>query len=190
MTALLGFWLFILLIGSIKLAAKNEDIYLQAAIYVDVNTAKETAQKLRKISDSTPTKKLGLFEKAEAIRIMAFRKISTDSMSDMLKAIDIIIVITNLDAKYVTLFLISISKAFNVAPGPSYERGMSEIFDFYLNAPVSREEFIQAFMNSKGLVISGEVDQSTYRMLLRESLVKGIEPGDTIDFIREKFKNI
>jgi hypothetical protein len=71
MTALLGFLLFILLIGSIKLAAKNEDIYLQAAIYVDVNTTKETAQKLRKMSDNTPTKKLGLFEKAEAIRIMA-----------------------------------------------------------------------------------------------------------------------
>jgi membrane glycosyltransferase len=78
MTALLGFWLFILLIGSIRLAAKNEEIYLQAAIYIDINTAKETAQKLRKISDCTPTKKLGLFEKAEAIRIMAFRKISTN----------------------------------------------------------------------------------------------------------------
>ncbi|MCK9441917.1 MAG: hypothetical protein M0Q13_10920 [Methanothrix sp.] len=111
-------------------------------------------------------------------------------MSDMLKAIDIITVLTNLDAKYVTLFLISISKAFNVAPGPRYEREMSEIYDFYLNAPVSREEFIQAFMNSKGLVISGEVDQPTYRMLLRESLVKGIEPRDTFNFIREKFKNI
>jgi len=186
MMALLGFLLFVLLIGSIKLAAKNEDIYLDAAIYIDVNRAKETAQKLRKISDSTPTKKLGPIDKAEAIRIMAFRKISTDSMNYMLKTIDIITGITNLDAKYVTLFLISLSKAFNVIPGPSYEREIDKIFSFYRIIPVSRDEFIQAFMNSRSLLISGKVDPSRYRLLLKESLENDVSPEDTLDFIQER----
>ncbi len=186
MMALLGFLLFILLIGSIKLAAKSEAIYLDAAIYIDVNRAKEIAEQLKKVSDSTPTKKLGPIDKAEAIRIMAFRKISIDSMNYMLKMIDIISVIANIDAKFATLFLITLSRIFDIAPGPSFESKIDEILNFYRESPISREEFVKSFMNSKSLVIFGKVDLPTYRLMLRAGLENGVEPEEIYNYIQEK----
>lgn len=186
MTAVLGFLFFILLIGSIKLAAKSESIYLDAAIYIDVNRAKEISKQLKKISDSIPTKRLGPIDKAEAIRIMAFRKISIDSMNYMLKMIEIISAMADMDAKFATLFLISLSRIFDIAPGPSFESKMDEIVNFYRESPISHEEFAKSFMNSKHFVIFGKVDQSRYRLLLREGLENGVAPEEICDFIQEK----
>jgi len=184
MVALLGFLLLILLIGCLKIAGKEEHIYLSAAIYIDVDRAKEIAKRLKEIAHDTPTIKMGPIEKANAIKIMASRKISIESMNDMLKTIDLVSRITNLNAEYVTSFLIALSKVFIITPGSDLTSEIDKIVVFCRNAPISHEEFIYAFMNSKRLVISGEVDPSTYHLLLKDSLKHGVEPEDTFGFIR------
>jgi len=188
MMALLGFLLFIILIGSLKFAGENEHKYLRAAIYIDVARAKDLAQKLRKISDETQTKMLGPGKKADAIQIMASRKISIDSMSDMLKTIDLVSSITDLNVDCVTSFLINLSKVFDINPGPDLNREIDKIVVFCKKAPVSHEEFIQAFMNSKRLVVFGEIDPLKYRQLLEYSLEQGIAPEETLDFIRNRIR--
>lgn len=188
MMALLGFLFFILLIGSLKIAGKNEDIYLRAAIYIDDVRAKEIALQLRKISDDTPTMKLGPIEKANAIKIMASRKISIESMTDMLKTVDLVSRITNLDPVYVTSFLVDLSKVFNITPGSDITREIDKIVVFCRIVPITHEEFIYAFMNSKKLVTSGDVDPSTYGLLLEDSLEHGVAPEDTFNFIRNKIE--
>jgi hypothetical protein len=183
--ALIGFLSFILLTVSIKLAARNEDLYLRAAIYIDEIRPKEIEKQLRKLSEETRTKKLGPIEKADAIQIMAFRKIPIESMKYMLESVDIISGITNLDAKSATLFLFDISRAMNIIPGPDYKIQIDNIFNIYRDAPVSHEEFIQAFMNSRRLVISGKMPPYKYLILLKLGLTKGVSPTEMLDFIKE-----
>lgn len=183
---LIFFFFFILLTMSIRLAAKNESLYLQAAIYIDVTKSKEIESKLRKLADGMPTRTLGPIDKADAIRIMAFRKIPIESMKYMLGTVEIISGITNLDAKSVTLFLIDLSNAFNIDIGPNFQKEIDKIFNFYRDAPISHEEFIQAFKNSKRLLISNRVEPADYLLMLKLGLTKGVSPEDINDFIQEK----
>lgn len=184
--ALLSFLFFILLTGSIRLAAKNESLYLQAAIYIDVAKSKEIEKQLRKLANETPTKILGPIDKADAIRIMAFRKIPIESMNYVLSTVEIISGITNLDAKSVTIFLIDLSKALNINLGPNFQNEVDKIFSIHRDAPIFHEEFIQAFRNSKRVLISNKIDPATYLLLLKLGLTKGVSPEEISGFIREK----
>lgn len=183
---LVSFFLFILLTVSMRLAAKNESLYLQAAIYIDVTRSKEIEGRLRKIAGEIPTGTLGPLDKADAIRIMAFRKIPIESMKYMLGTVEIISGITDLDAKSVTLFLIDLSKAFNINIGPDFQKEIDKIFDFYRDAPISHEEFIQAFKNSKRFLISNKVEPVKFLLLLKSGLMRGVSPEEVSDFIQEK----
>jgi hypothetical protein len=183
---LLSFFFFILLSKSIRLAAKNEALYLQAAIYIDVSKSKEIERQLRKIANEIPTRTLGPIDKADAIRIMAFRKIPIESMKYMLGTVELISGITNQDAKSVTLFLIDLSKALNINHGPNFQKEIETIFNFYRDAPISHEEFIHAFKNSKRLLISNKIDSVNYLLFMKSGLLKGVSPEDISDFIQEK----
>ncbi len=54
MMALLGFLFFVFLIGSIRIAAINESLYREAALYVSVSHYKETEKQLIPIPDPQP----------------------------------------------------------------------------------------------------------------------------------------
>lgn len=159
---LLSFFFFILLTVSVRLAAKNETRYLQAAIYIDTSRSKEVERQLRKLANEISTGTLGPIDKADAIRIMAFRKIPIDSMKYMLRTVEIISGITSLDAKSITLFLIDLSKALDIKIDLNFQTEIDKVFNFYRDAPVSHEEFIQAFKNSKRLLISNKIDPVNY----------------------------
>jgi hypothetical protein len=186
MTALLGFLLFIMLVGSIKLAAEIENIYLKAAIHINAGRSKDISQQLKKISDSTATKKISPIEKAYAIKAMSFQNIPIESMKYMLKMVDMLSAIADMDAKYVTSFLIALSDALNISPGPSYEYEVDKLIRFYRYTKVSYEDFIRAFMNSYRLVIFGKVKDAEYRLLLRDALEKNVSPEETYDYISER----
>jgi len=187
---LLSFFFFILLTVSVRLAAKNETRYLQAAIYIDTSRSKEVERQLRKLANEISTGTLGPIDKADAIRIMAFRKIPIDSMKYMLRTVEIISGITSLDAKSITLFLIDLSKALDIKIDLNFQTEIDKVFNFYRDAPVSHEEFIQAFKNSKRLLISNKIDPVNYLLFLKSGLTRGVSPEEISDFIQEKIKSI
>ena len=160
MMALLGFLFFVLLIGSIRIAATNESLYREAALYVSVSNYKEVEKQLVKISKSIPDKLLGPVERADAIKIMVFRKIPTESMQYMLAIIQTFVGITRLDAKTITQFLVDLTRVLNLEIGPNLRKKIDDIFELYRDAPVSDEEFIAAFSNTKHFVISGQMMQT------------------------------
>ncbi len=86
------------------MAAKDQVIYREAAIYIDVLRSDDIEKQLRNMADSVTNGTLGPIEKANAIRIMAFRKIPIDSMKYMLELVQILTTLANLDAKSITLF--------------------------------------------------------------------------------------
>lgn len=126
MMALLGFLFFVLLIGSIRKAATNESLYREAALYVSVSNYKEVEKQLVKISKSIPDNLLGPVERADAIKIMAFRKIPTESMQYMLAIIQTFVGITRLDVKTITQFLVDLTRVLNLEIGPNLREKIDE----------------------------------------------------------------
>jgi hypothetical protein len=100
--------------------------------------------------------------------------------------VDMLSAIADMDAKYVTSFLIALSDALNISPGPSYEYEVDKLIRFYRYTKVSYEDFIRAFMNSYRLVIFGKVKDAEYRLLLRDALEKNVSPEETYDYISER----
>ena len=185
MITMISFLSFIILTSSIKLAADNESLYRDSALYIDVSRSKEIEKQLSEISKSIPNNGLGPKEKADAIRIMAYRKIPIDAMKYMLEAIQKLVIITGLKSKVITPYIIDLTRVLNLTPGPDYENQIFKILDFYRVAPVSHEEFIQAFTNSKHLVTSGRIDPISYRIYLRQGLEKGFSSQEISNFIEE-----
>ena len=183
MMALLGFLFFVLLIESIRIAATNESLYREAALYVSVSRYKEIEKQLIIISKSIPDKLLGPVERADAIKIMAFRKIPIESMQYMLEIIQIFVGITRLDVKTITLFLVDLTRVLHIELGPNLKTRIDNIFELYRDAPVSDEEFIAAFSNTKHFVVSGQIGPDEYLSLLISGLKKGLSPVEMNDSI-------
>lgn len=70
----LSFLSFIILTSSIKLAADNESLYRDAALYIDITRSTEIEKQLSEISKSISNNGLGPKDRADAIKMMAFRK--------------------------------------------------------------------------------------------------------------------
>ncbi|WP_461459463.1 hypothetical protein [Methanothrix sp.] len=125
----------------------------------------------------------GPVEKADAIKIMAFRKIPIDSMQYVLEIIQIFVGITRLDAKTITLFLVDLTRVLNIEPGPELRIKIDNIFELYRDAPVSDEEFIEAFSNTKHFAVSGQIGPDEYLSLLISGLKTGRSPVEMNDSI-------
>jgi hypothetical protein len=183
--ALLSFLLFVLLIGSLRIAATNEALYREAALYISASHYNEIEKQLQKIAKSIPDKLLGPVERADAIKIMAFRKIPVESMQYMLAIIQTFVGITRLDAKTITLFLIDLVRVLHIDLDRHINRNINNIFGLYRDAPVSDEEFIYAFTNTKHFVVSGQVNPDEYLKLLISGLNKGLSAMEISDSISD-----
>jgi hypothetical protein len=184
----LSFLSFIILTSSIKLAADNESLYRDAALYIDIAHSTEIEKQLSEISKSISNNGLGPKDRADAIKMMAFRKLPIETMKYMLEAIQMLKVITGLNPKIITSYLIDWIKVLDIAPSPDYENQISKILDFYRAAPISHEEFILAFTNTKRLVTSGKIDPASYLLYLRQGLEEGLSPQEIYSFIEEKIQ--
>jgi hypothetical protein len=183
MLALLGFSFFVLLIKSLGIAATNESLYREAALYVDVSRYQEVEKQLIKISKSIPDNLLGPVERADAIKIMAFRKVPIESMQYMLAVIQTFVGFTRLDVKTITLFLVDLTRTLSIEQGPHLKDKIDNILILYRNAPVSDEEFILAFSNTKHFVVSGQIGPDEYLSNLISGLKKGVSPIEMDDAI-------
>lgn len=190
MLALLGFMFFVLLIGSLRIFATNESLYREAALYVSVSRYKEIEKQLIKISKSIPDKLLGPVERADAIKIMAFRKIPLESMQYMLAIIQTFVGITRLDVKTITQFLVDLTRVLHLEIGPNLRTKIDNIFELYRDAPVSDEEFIAAFSSTKHFVVSRRIGPDEYLSLLISGLKMGLSPvemdASILDHIADK----
>jgi predicted membrane protein len=183
MLALIGFLFFVLLIESLRIASTNESLYREAALYVSVSRYQEIEKQLIKISKSIPDKLLGPVEKADAIKIMAFRKVPIESMQYMLAVIQTFVGFTRLDVKTITLFLVDLTRTLNIEQGPNLGSKVDNILSLYRDAPVSDEEFILAFSNTKHFVVSGQIGPDEYLSRLISNLKNGLSPVEIDDSI-------
>ncbi|GAB6266648.1 MAG: hypothetical protein STSR0001_20950 [Methanothrix sp.] len=104
-------------------------------------------------------------------------------MQYVLEIIQIFVGITRLDAKTITLFLVDLTRVLNIEPGPELRIKIDNIFELYRDAPVSDEEFIEAFSNTKHFAVSGQIGPDEYLSLLISGLKTGRSPVEMNDSI-------
>lgn len=196
------FWIFIgvltafsftaLMLSSIKLAAELESIYMQTAIFLtndpdEIDVIRKRLEEIGKAS--TPYGQLQMTQRAEAIRLLIFRKIPIDSLSGALAAIEIFTTMTKVDHKTVTLFIADMTKAFEARPGSEYDAIVHRMLRTVREIAVPPEDFIKAFQNSRRLILSESVDPDRYFQELEEHLEAGVAPEEMFNALRERLGN-
>ena len=181
-----SFTIFAFLIASIKIGAETEEIYRQAALALtsDPKEVKELESHLKKAGKPVMRGALSPIERAESVRILSFRNLSIDSIRPALKTIEILTVITLVDPRVVAVFLADIYKINEITSDYDYQSIIDKVLDYIRKSPVSPQEYIQAFAQSKSIVFSRTLRVDDYF----NQLQKGLESGHTAENMREFMK--
>ncbi len=191
MTVWFGFAFAALLISSVKLAAKSEDIYRMASLRLanEGDDYQEIEKQLRKIGGSTILKMLGPIERAEIIRILAFRKLPIALFSPCLKAVETLTVITKCDIKTIAIFLADFVLSFSPESDVDALRLVDTLYDVIKNVPVPPEEFFRAFEASRGLLVSQRISAIEFLEGLEECLTRGVSSNNVYDELLTRFES-
>lgn len=182
--------LFSFLISSVKLAAEKEEIYLDAARSIDPGHPAEIRKQLEQIGQDKSIRMLGPIKRAEVIRLFAFRKLPVASMHYGLRAVEMLSTTTRVDHGIVAEFVVDVYKMFRSTPGPRYQNLLTRTYEVIRDSPVSPEEFIAAFKDSRCLALSGAVDPETFFRHLTMALGQGIAPEEVYEYLQALMSRI
>ncbi|MBN2291525.1 MAG: hypothetical protein JXM70_03810 [Pirellulales bacterium] len=174
--AWIGFALFALLIASIKIAAKNEDIYRQAALKLVGSgpRLKETEKRLKDIGSKTDLSMLGPIERADIIRTFAFRDLPIDLFSSALSATESLSVITKCDINTVAIFVADFFQSFQPEDDAQARQITDILYNSIRSTPVPPEDYFAGFEKSRRLVVSKLLNPIDFLDNLRECLSEGV----------------
>jgi len=178
-----GFAFIALLISSVKLAAKSEDIYRMASLRL-TNAGEDhepIEKRLRKIGQSTTLQMLGPIQRAEIIRVLAFRKLPIDLFAPCLTAVETLSVITKCDIKTIAIFLADFLLSFSPDSDSDARRLVDTLYDVIKDVPVPPEDFFAAFETSRRLLVSQTIPPIEFLEGLRDCLASGVAPDDVYD---------
>lgn len=183
MAAWMGFAFAALLISSIKLAAKNEEIYRMASLRLaDRPEDHATIEKqLRKIITSSRLKMLSPIERAEVTCVLAFRKLPVRYFKSCLHAVETLSIITKCDIKTIALFFADVLLSFSLESEIAARRLVDSLYDIIKDVPVPPEEFFQSFESCRRLLISQTIAPEKFLRGLQDCLESGISPNDMYD---------
>ena len=189
--AWIGFALFALLIASVKIASKNQDIYRQAAIRLVGSSSrlKSTEKQLKGIASQSELKMLGPIERAEIVRTFAFRGLSIELFKSGLRATEILSVITNCNIDSVALFVADLFLSFEPSDDVDADRIADTLYASIRNTPVPPGDYFSAFEKSRRLVVSKTVEPDDFLVHLQQCLSDGIPADGIFKAIQDLAKN-
>lgn len=189
MTSWMGFVFAALLISSVQLAAKAEEIYRMASLRLAEHPDDHTAieKQLRKIASSTTLKMLGPIERAEIIRVLAFRKLPIKWFEPCLNAVETLSIITKCDIKTIAIFLADFLLSFTPESGDDARRLVDTLYDVIKDVPVPPEDFFASFESSRRLLVSKTISPIEFLEGLRDCLTSGVSPSDVYDELVTRF---
>lgn len=169
-----------LMIYSVSLAAKSEDIYLQAAQFMsnDPEKTDEIQEELEDIAKNL-SGLLGPVERAEALRVLSFRQVPLNQMGSYLKAIDQISAITKVDYIEVSNFFGELYRLMDITPNNQFKPTIDGIYDIIKQTPAHPKEYMEVFKQTRRLVLNGEIELIRLLYGLQEALTRG-ETQDTV----------
>ncbi len=183
--AWVGLLTLILLISSVRVAGKVEAIHTFAAQFVEVNDLEVAKARLDAISKDQRVKTLGPIERAEIIRVFAIRKVPLDVMGHALSGVDAFAAITNIDYRMVAEFVADLYSLMQPTEEQEWHTVLDGVYDALRSSTSSPDEFIDAFNNSRRIVLSGQMDHTMYFAKLAEGMIHGVPPKEMYDYMRQ-----
>lgn len=185
------FTIVVFLTTSIRLSSDIQSIYMEAtfAIKHPQLSDKECEKQLQAISDDLKDCIMGPVEKAETIRVFAYRKISLSDMKMGLKWVNIFFSLTRIP--YLTLadfVAVVIKNASILNQRITGDMIFEHIYSGMRNAPVTPQEYIEAFQLTRHLLIRSK-NIVLYFDTLNTYFDSGISP-DGIEAFFEEFLHI
>jgi hypothetical protein len=170
-----------LLASSFRVASQIETIYVGAAAAVaghaDANAIKITARELRRIADSYKGYLIGNKEKAEALRVFAFRQISIQVFAPGLAAVDTLSTALQLDVVSIANLVCDILRAFAATEAVDLSESLEAFIATLQSTAASPSDFITGFESSRHLLLGGQLRPGAYFSALQGSLEAGIAPA-------------
>lgn len=183
------FTIVIFLITSIKLSSTVESIYLEATLAIKNAdySSDECKKKLQAISDSLEDSIMGPVERAETIKLFAYRKMPLSEMQIGLKWVNIFFSLTGIS--YLTLadFVAVVIKNASIL---NSKITVEQIFDYIYSgmedAPVTPQEYIEMFQKTRHFLIRYK-NIVLYFNTLNSYFNSGISPNDIEIFFRKHY---
>jgi len=182
-----GFSVLALLISSVSLAAKSESIYRDASLAAapDVSEYKAVEKELQKIGKDPKIRRLGPIERAEALRLFAYRKLPVPVMRSALQAVDTLSLATQTPPATVTRFVGDTYRVFSAVAPLEMSRFAETLFSSIRDSAVPPADFYAGFEASRHLLLSGEFEPEEFLTRLRTALEHGVPTADLTDYLRE-----
>ena len=131
---------------------------------------------------------LGPIERAEVIRVLAFRRMPVDLIEPCLHAVETLSVITKCDIKSIAIFLADFFLSFSPENNVEAQRFVDILYGVIKDAPVPPEDFFVAFAGSRRLLLSDRIQPIDFLKQLRDCLASGIAPSDVCDELRSRLE--
>ena len=186
-----GFSFVALLISSIRISSATENIYRQASLTMADETTNSylIEKELKAIGESANKASLGPIERAETIRIFAFRKLPLSIMQAGLKAVGMLSVITEIEAKVVANFIADVYRIFNASTTEHGELVMEVVYETIRQSAAPPMDFMVAFEHSKRLVLMKSFDSTDYFLELQRALDAGVAPEAMGEYLASRVAN-
>ena len=179
------------MIAALKISSKVEDIYRQAAISYKSNkqSVDEIEKNFRSIANDRQYKLTGPVERAEIIRILAFRQLPIDLFSPCLIGVERLHIITDVEIRSVTTFVADFFSIFNISSTNQGDIILNLLYEAVKNSQVPPQDFFQAFESSRRLLLQKNLSPDIFLAKLIETLSLGVPPDQMYESIGSSLKD-
>lgn len=192
--AFVGAWVafsgIALLMGSTRLAARVQAIHIQAAGAIgnpaDAADIRKVAEQLEQVARGHPRGGLGPVEKAEVLRIFAYRRVPLEAMPGALGAVDTLSLATHTPAPAVAKFIADVFRLFDAARVKDLGQSIDTVLASIRESRVPPEDFFGAFERCRYLALRRPARLDTFFRELRVGLESGIPPERLADHLEEQ----
>lgn len=181
------FTIVIFLATSIRLSSTIQSIYMEATFAIKHSqlSDKECERQLQAISDDLKNCIIGPVERAEIIRVFAYRKIPISDMKMGLKWVNILFSLTRIPYLILADFVaVVIKNASILNQRITGDMIFEHIYSGMRNAPVTPQEYIEAFQQTRHFLIRNK-NIVLYFDTLNTYFDSGISPNDIGVFFEE-----
>lgn len=177
-------------ISAIRLAAKQENILIQAACKLDMSDYKNIYKRLKGISQkSTKHNQLSILDKSEVIRYLAFRQVIIGEYEEAINLIELIKSVCQAEIiPCCEIYYGFYTYCYNKKPTPpNISKEVERMFDKVTTLTLSYLEFFEIFSETKRILVEEKLNFDKYLLEIKLMALEGYSGSDISEIMREKY---
>jgi len=180
-----------LLISSVRVFSEVETIYLQGSFAIgdpsDATSIKQAERVLRAIGDKFRDKSgLNPVERAQILRMFAFRRVPLTVMASGLSAVDTLSMATYTEPLLVAKFVADVTKAIEGTQADHLAESLTLLVSTIRDCAAAPEEFFRAFESGRHLLLGRVLPISEYLVQIRSALEAGVQCEEVGEYMSER----